>query len=135
MNPAPIITVSGLVHSVTERVIPPFAGRDASRDEDGTFRPAMPPREGYLTWECNILTDDGGFALVVLREQAVADSGGTLSIPEKGSRFEAMPTRPYLTWVGTPGRMTKALRLSIAGDVYASRLKATEGSRRALSAS
>jgi hypothetical protein len=130
MNPAPLLRLSGFLRSDVEfRDVEPYEGRDSYRDEDGKFHRAVAPRDGYAMGEVNVLTDDGGFVYVTVKDdQAALATDAGWSPPSKGERFENLPVRPYQMWVGPDGRRQQVIRLALAGDVLADELRKAAGS-------
>jgi hypothetical protein len=129
-NPAPILTLSGRVHAVTDRTVEALPARDAERDDNGNVtRPAYPARDGYDVTDVTILTADGGFCTVVLLPDALTALGG--EIPAPGTEVE-YAVRCFVSWQRNGARSFSRVGFSVAGDVTAARR--ASGRRPALAA-
>ena len=116
--------IAGTVHGVREREVSAVEARPAQYDDAGNFlRRAVDARDGYLTRDVTVLTEHGGFASVVLSDAAIEAAGGL--IPSPGDAV-AWPVRPFVTWVGNPGRKFARPGFSVAADIIA----ATAGGKR-----
>jgi len=75
----------------------------------------------------NVLTEDGGFATVLIRAEAVeACYGGNL--PDRGEVVD-WPVRTYITWAGREGNRFRVVGYSVHGELLASEVS-SGGSRR-----
>jgi hypothetical protein len=129
MNPAPVLRLRGVVH--TEPVLNPVAPAEAveaQRDENGrVVKQGYPARDGYDKYDVTVLTEDGGFVTLVMRDEAIAAAEGYL--PSKGDEVD-LPVYGYVAYRGNPGRRFAVVGFSFAGTVYAAQ-KASEGGKRA----
>jgi hypothetical protein len=130
-NPAPVLRVSGTVHSVRERTVPPVDATEDVRDEHGALmRRGREAREGYDVHDVTILTVGGGFVTAVFREEAIRDAGGYL--PGPGDTVEGLPVFSYVAWAGPEGRRFATAAISFAGSVYAEEHSRTSAGRRSV---
>lgn len=129
-NPAPVLLLTGTVFSEpVARSVAPLDARDAHTDpETGRSFPAREAQPGYDVWDMSVLTEHGGFASVVIRDQAVADAGPSFALPAKGESI-TWPVRTFDIWRGPEGRRFRQTGFSLAGSVLAS-MTADTGSRR-----
>lgn len=122
--PAPVVTVSGLVRATSTVEVPAYEGREAGRDEDGTYRGALPARAAYQLGVVVVDTglggvvDDAGVAEVTVRQdqhESVAFGRG-----EAVNLF----CRPYAAWAGRPGHRFPVTRFAYVAkaDAGTSRL-------------
>ena len=134
-NPAPILNVSGRVHSVLDRVVEPAPARPEERDpETGQLlRQAYPARDGYTVVDVTVLTAEGGFTTVSNLPEALRHTGG--EIPKQGDELDGYPVRAYVSWQRRGSRSFPQVGLSLAGDVLASRGSKSSDSRGARVAS
>jgi hypothetical protein len=129
-NPAPILNVSGRVHSVLDRVVEPAPARPEERDpETGqVVRQAYPARDGYTVVDVTVLTAEGGFTTVSILPEALKHTGG--ETPKQGDQLDAFPVRAYVSWQRRGSRSFPQVGLSLAGDVLAARKSSDQrGSR------
>lgn len=94
-------------------------------DEGRVLARAVEARPGYFTTDVVILTDGGGFATVVLSDEAAAALGGEL--PNPGDEI-SYAVRPFTKWTRYGSRTVAGVGLSVAGDVTAER-RSHEGRR------
>lgn len=127
-NPAPIVRLRGTVHAAP--VANPVADAPAQpeqRDQDGRLiRPAYPARPGYNKWDVNVLTDDGGFVTLVMREESLAQVDGWM--PERGERID-VPVRMFVSRRESNGRWYSVPGVSLAGDVLSAENSTSSGAR------
>lgn len=115
MNPSPVLTLSGVVYTVREREVQAVEARPAQYDDGGKFlRAAVEARDGYTVVDVTVLTDGGGFAPVVLSVAALEALGGAL--PAEGDTV-TYPVRPFVQWVGNPGRRFPKPAFSAAAEL------------------
>lgn len=132
-NPAPVLNMTGRVHSVLERTVPPVLARDAVRDEHGNVtQRAVEARDGYDVHDVTLLTEDGGFATAVLMPEALVHLEGELPTPGTETN---LAVRPYVAWQRTGSRSFPRVGFSIAGDVMIARSKTTSAPRSVSAAS
>jgi hypothetical protein len=118
-NPAPVLTLSGRVHSVTRREVPALDALPEVRDESGRVtQAARQGRAAYETTDVTVLTDEGGFVTAVLSDQDLSALGGEL--PSEGAHLE-FACRPFVKWTRYGERSASSVGLSIAGDLTAKR--------------
>jgi len=119
-NPAPVVTLSGIVRSCSERQVAAVEAAPAQVDPE-TGRRTRDPREArdaYLALDLVILTDDGGFAQTVVTFDEDGSKALAGVIPKRGDEVEWL-VRPYFSWEGRPGRKYPALRFSLARELMA----------------
>lgn len=116
MNPAPVVHLRGTVHTAAVRVVEPYAGREAEHDpQTGRLtRAAVPPREGYEVIDVVVLSEDGGYLTVVVRDVPKSWGG---ELPRRGSSVE-WPLRAYTTWAGPEGRRFAVVGWALATEVF-----------------
>lgn len=132
MNVAPVVWLKGTVRRVEDRTVEAVEARPAQYDETGRMvARSREAREGYSTRDATVLTDFGGFASVVLSDEAIAaHHGGT--VPSVGDEVE-WPVRGFVKWLGSEGRKYTVVHYSVAADVApgADLAVTSGGSRRA----
>lgn len=124
MSIAALLDISGEVRRVDPRTVPERPAREAGTDESGTFRPAVEHRDGYEVVDLTVLTDDGGFATVLLGAEVLTALAG--SIPVNGDRV-SYKVRTFIAWRSQGSRKYPAVGLSVSAD----HLATTSGARRA----
>lgn len=134
MNPAPILRLVGRLHTdLVEREVPAYEGREAYRDDNGTYHRAVDPRPAYSIFETNVVTDGGGFISLSARSEVVEQATAAgWSLPGKGEDVD-LPVRPYLMWTGPDGRRFQTIRLALS-DTLCDELKAAKPGARSLAA-
>lgn len=130
-NVTPVTRLQGVVHNCSLRQVPAVEAREAERDEAGRItRDAYPAREAYQVLDVTVLTDDGGFALVLLRVEldGIAPFEEALGgvVPERGQAVD-WPIRNYITWAGPAGRRFPTVGYSVAGDILVAEHRAKPG--------
>lgn len=127
MNPAPVVSLIGTVYAVRPRDVQAVEARPAQYDGEGKFlRAAVEARPGYTVHDVTVLTQGGGFASVVLSEDALAALNGTL--PSERDEVE-WPVRPFVRWDGNPGRRFPRVALSLAAEHISASSSRPSGSR------
>lgn len=114
-NPAPVLIIKGTCHTVTRRHVPALEARAEQRDEQGNFLSrAREGRDAYDTTDVVVLTDGGGFATVVLSDDATAEMDGWQ--PSQGDAINLV-VRPFIKWERQGQRSWTVVGLSVAGDL------------------
>jgi hypothetical protein len=118
VNVAPITRCKGRVHAVAPiRTVAAIEAAPAERDpETGRItKDAVEARAAYEVLDVTVHTDDGGYALVIMKDDALAGLGGTL--PAAGDEVD-WPVRNYVAWAGRAGRRFPTVGYSVATDVF-----------------
>lgn len=119
MNVSPVIRIRGTVYAVALRTVAAQEAKPAERDpETGRIvRDAFEAREEYDVLDFTVHTDDGGYALVLMRGDVLEQALGG-AVPNKGAAVD-WPARNFITWRGRAGSKYPTVGYSVAGDVLA----------------
>lgn len=120
-NPAPVLTLKGTVRSAEPRHVRAVEARPAERDPDGrVVRGPIEARDSYDVVDVVVLTEDGGFASVLVGGAALARLQG--EVPSLGDSVD-WRVRCYVTWQGSPGRRFATVGYSLAADLLRSAVR------------